>query len=189
LEEPAQDSLIILISDKPGLLFNTIRSRCRAVKFSPLKRAELEELLAGEHEINREEAHFLAYFSEGSLGRALKLHDAGIFERKNSSIDAFSSAGRRNFDGISLQKREEARVLFNVLAAWFRDIYLKKGGGKDSEMINIDRLAQISQEAGRMTFEQLNSVLDSLAQSLRRVEQNINLRLLLYQAGLDIWKE
>lgn len=45
LEEPKGNTLIILISSLPEILLPTIRSRCQQIKFSPLKREEMENFL------------------------------------------------------------------------------------------------------------------------------------------------
>ncbi len=86
LEEPPADSIIILVSGKPSLLLPTIRSRCRVVKFYPMDRAVLRGYLldnGGSLGVkDPAHAHFLAFFSEGSLGTALRLRSSGMFEKK-----------------------------------------------------------------------------------------------------------
>ena len=94
LEEPPKDSVIILVTDKPNLLFKTIISRCKAIKFPALKRSELKGVLKLEHGFSDEMAHFLAYYSEGRIGYALRLKDSGILCQKNAVIDIFALAPR-----------------------------------------------------------------------------------------------
>ncbi|MEW6585392.1 MAG: AAA family ATPase [Nitrospirota bacterium] len=45
LEEPPPDSLIILVSSRPDLLPDTIRSRCSPIRFTPLSDRACEEVL------------------------------------------------------------------------------------------------------------------------------------------------
>ncbi|MFN3740791.1 MAG: DNA polymerase III subunit delta' [Thermodesulfovibrionales bacterium] len=45
LEEPPRDSIIILITEKPDLLPDTIRSRCVRIAFTPLSKEETSEVL------------------------------------------------------------------------------------------------------------------------------------------------
>jgi len=45
LEEPPRTSHIVLITARPATLLPTIRSRCQAIRFSPLTVAEIEEYL------------------------------------------------------------------------------------------------------------------------------------------------
>ncbi|MCX5714461.1 MAG: AAA family ATPase, partial [Candidatus Omnitrophica bacterium] len=71
LEEPAANSVIILVTDKPVSLFKTIISRCQVIKFSALRTGELERLLNEDYRLKPNSAHFLAYFCEGRIGQAL----------------------------------------------------------------------------------------------------------------------
>ena len=80
LEEPSGDSVIILITEKPAYVLRTILSRCQAVKFSPLPRQALEEILKKEYQLDADSAHFLSFFSEGRLGNALKLKDTNFIK-------------------------------------------------------------------------------------------------------------
>ncbi len=128
LEEPPKDSLIILISDKPVLLFKTIISRCKILKFLSLNRAKLQEIFKKDYGLDNNMAHFLAYFSEGRLGRALRLKDTDILKEKNRIIDKFVLSRKPSLDNLSIQNKEEVRGYLNILATWFRDIYLIKIG-------------------------------------------------------------
>src|ERR1700758_612255 len=78
LEEPPRRGLLLLVSHHPGRLLPTIRSRCRRLSLTALARPILARLL--EHyrpDIEKAEAEALAELSEGSIGRALELADAG----------------------------------------------------------------------------------------------------------------
>jgi len=86
LEEPPQDSIIILITDRQALLLPTIISRCRIIKFYPMPRMDLETTLLGGRVggvcCSQQEAHFLAYLSEGSIGKALKMKKKESLRKK-----------------------------------------------------------------------------------------------------------
>ena len=62
LEEPPKSSLIILISDKPSLLFKTVLSRCKALKFAALRRQQLKKIFREDYLLDENTAHFLAFF-------------------------------------------------------------------------------------------------------------------------------
>ncbi len=140
LEEPSCDTLIILISDKPALLFKTIISRCKILKFSAFKRAELEGILKKDYQLNDAAAHFLAYFSEGRLGFALRLKEAGIFKKRDEIIDKFCFSSQKRLEGFSVENKEEAAASLNILFSWLRDIYMIKTGLPYQELINFDRV-------------------------------------------------
>jgi len=186
LEEPPRMSLIILISDKPALLFKTIISRCKILKFYSLARPELENIFKKDYGLDNNMAHFLAYFSEGRLGRALRLKDTDILSVKNSLIDKLALSRKVNLENLSLQNRAEVRDCLNILATWFRDIYLIKIGMPYCEIINFDRKDELLKAMSRFSFLDLNEILDSISDSISYLERNINIKLLLYNLSEDI---
>ena len=188
LEEPPKGSVIILITDKPFLLFKTIISRCKVIKFIPLQREELKGILIKDHGLNNDTAHFLAYFCEGRLGRALQLKDTDILNKKNALIDKFINTNKLKLDNFSLQKRDEVRSCLNILAAWFRDIYLLKVGAQDSGLINLDRSDELDRSLANFSVSKLNEIMDSISESIFYLERNINTRLLLHNLGAQLWK-
>lgn len=188
LEEPAGKSVVILITDKPNLLFKTIISRCKTVKFLAFKRKALESLLMNEYKIDNNFAHFLAYFCEGRLGEALKLKDEDILGKRNNVIEKFVLAKRLRLDHLAYQSREEVRAYFNIIATWFRDIYMIKAGQPQEEIINIDRRQELLKSAELFSPAELDSVFNNISAAISLLEQNINTRLLLYNLKVGLWK-
>lgn len=190
LEEPPQDTSIILVSSKPTLLFKTIISRCQIVKFSPLKRQELKEVLQEEYHLDNYPAHYLAYFSEGRIGKALSLlNDKNILEEKNQVIDEFALSKRGVFlENLAAQDRNELRRALNILAAWFRDIYFIKMGLPFQELINLDRKDQLLKVINRYDLLDLDQIFDCISNSLLYLEENVNVRLLLSNLRMELWR-
>jgi len=186
LEEPPPESLIILLSAKPALLFKTIISRCKMMKFYPLQRAKLEEILKEDFHLDNNPAHFLAYYCEGRIGRALKLKDTDILREKNLVIDAFTLVRRSGQDKPSIENRNNARAHLNIVAGWFRDMYLIKIGAPYRELINLDRKEELLRLIQRYTFTDLYEIFNSISNSLFYLERNVNIKLLLSNLREDI---
>jgi DNA polymerase-3 subunit delta' len=70
LEEAPEYAVFILLTDKPGVLLPTIRSRCASFRFAPLNEEETAEILIKEG-VEEKRAHEEAHLSEGSPGRAM----------------------------------------------------------------------------------------------------------------------
>ncbi len=177
LEEPPPDTVFMIISSKPTLLFKTIISRCQILRFSALPPAELEIILKKDYGLTTQEAHFLAYFSEGRLGGALKHRDDGLFRQKNTIIDSFRSDVKRLPD--YLEDRDTIRLSFSLLAGWLRDLYLLKSGARDEELINLDQKERLSEAVRRYRFSDLDEALRQVSNSSLYLEQNVNSKLLL----------
>ncbi|MBM3244739.1 MAG: DNA polymerase III subunit [Candidatus Omnitrophica bacterium] len=179
LEEPPGLSIIILISSKPAMLFKTIISRCRVIKFSLLPRSQLKEILERDYALKENFARFLSYFSEGRLGFAIKIKDTEILKDKNRIIDNF--LGQAKQPGINYEDytKPEIKTALNLIAVWFRDIYFFKSGIGAEEIVNSDRISDISKQADNYTFPELDKVFKAISDALLYLDQNVNTKLLL----------
>jgi DNA polymerase-3 subunit delta' len=78
LEEPPSDSVVMLVCHNPGLVLDTIRSRCRKIRLGRIGDADMQALidvhLPGLAAADRDE---VLRFARGSIGRAIRFHDSG----------------------------------------------------------------------------------------------------------------
>ncbi|WP_288410491.1 DNA polymerase III subunit delta' [uncultured Sphingomonas sp.] len=72
LEEPPVGTIFLLVSHSPGRLLPTIRSRCRQLRFDPLRDADVAQVLrSAQPELEGSEVAALVAAADGSPGRAL----------------------------------------------------------------------------------------------------------------------
>lgn len=76
IEEPFSDTLFILVSNSPGDIITTIRSRLQAVEFGPLHEDEIKEFLIRKGK-SEKEAEALAKISKGNMNKATELAGSG----------------------------------------------------------------------------------------------------------------
>jgi len=188
LEEPPRDSLIILITHKPQRIFKTILSRCKVIRFSPLAASALEDVLIKDYFVDKVFAHFLSFYAEGRLGLALRLKDTKIFEEKNRIFDSFALSGKPLDRNLTGQSKEQLRGFLNILASWFRDIYLLKAGMPDKDLIHLDRKNDLLKLKPEFSFKQLDGILSTISESMFYLEHNINSKLLMHNLGAQLWK-
>ena len=78
LEEPPENSVILLVSSRPGQLPPTIRSRCRVVRLSPLDSLSCREVLTKKWpDADAKQVDLLAQLCVGAPGRAICLGESG----------------------------------------------------------------------------------------------------------------
>jgi DNA polymerase-3 subunit delta' len=143
LEEPPPDAVLILIGTSAELQLETITSRCRVVRFSPLSDADIAELLLEQGmATDSAEASRMAALGEGSVRRAIELADAGLAQFRRDLIDDLS--GERGFDPSavaqrlieyvnqagkeSIDKRRRAALLIGELTRFFRGVLWQTAG-------------------------------------------------------------
>ncbi|MCZ6915761.1 MAG: AAA family ATPase [Gemmatimonadetes bacterium] len=91
LEEPPEDTTLILTSSVPEALLPTIRSRMVSVRVGPLRDEQVQNLLSTETGMSPGEARRVSQLAGGSVTRALGVADAG---------DDGAQAAKRFLDAI-----------------------------------------------------------------------------------------
>jgi DNA polymerase-3 subunit delta' len=107
LEEPPRRALLLLVCHAPGRLLPTIRSRCRKLYFQPLAETEVVDLLRiHRSEMTAVDAQALARLSDGSIGRALELADAGGLDLYRVLLERLAELPK--LDGVALHRFADA---------------------------------------------------------------------------------
>jgi len=185
LEEPPADSVIILLTENIKSLFHTIVSRCQVVKFFPLKLKEVEEILTREYSLSQADAHTLSHLSGGRLGEALKFKEEDIFTKRSLLINKILSGSRADFDFDDIPK-EDVKVYLDMILAWYSDILNMKAGARDYMLVNIDKKDIISNEAGRLSFDYIEDIINSVISATMHIDQNANQKLAMSVLGMKI---
>jgi DNA polymerase-3 subunit delta' len=87
LEEPHEDTLLILTTSQPDALLPTIISRCQQIRFDLLGNEEIKQALQERKGIGALQAELIARLANGSYYRALELTDATLNERRSDAIN------------------------------------------------------------------------------------------------------
>jgi hypothetical protein len=104
-------------------------------------------------------------------------------------IDEFTIFKKPDIESLPIQSRDTIRSYLNILASWFRDIYLIKAGMPHSQLINLDRKDELLRVMNRYSWLELDESLNSISDSLMALEQNINVKLLLSNLRIELWRE
>ena len=111
LEEPPARAMLILLSNVPGRLLPTIRSRCQKVALRPLDTALVEtELARLLPDISPKERAALARLSGGSIGLAAQLSGGDGVMLANEADGLLSWLSRPDVSGILSLADKVARV-------------------------------------------------------------------------------
>jgi len=148
LEEPPEDTTLVLVASSPDALLPTIRSRCLRVPFAPLPAETIAARLVAEGHAP-DAARLAAALSGGSLGRALALDDEALAAQREAVLAAAAlgpdDAGAwLAFAKERAEDREAAAELCDLLLVWLRDVAaLQAGAGPLA-------LADLAEATGRV---------------------------------------
>lgn len=129
LEEPPKGFVFILTTSEPGMLRETIRSRCWPLEFRPLLPEDVGQILNRYFDVEDHEAEILGKISGGSVSRALYLKEKNLVDRqatvvsflRNSLSGKFRSAQMELKEVITENDSDLFRLFFNLVMYWFED--------------------------------------------------------------------
>lgn len=113
LEEPPPNTLFFLVSNAPGRLLPTIRSRCRRLDFQPLREDAMTSILAGRApDLKATELRRIVDMAAGSAGRAIALAELDLAKLEDQAL-----AILRHGDPINQRRSDLAGELGKKAAA------------------------------------------------------------------------
>ncbi|MBF0558301.1 MAG: DNA polymerase III subunit delta' [Nitrospirae bacterium] len=164
LEEPPDDSLIILVSSNPDRLPDTIRSRCVAIRFYPLSREAFRKVVSGS--VAPERIEYVSRLSMGRPGLAL----AGDLQKDMDWFTAVLDDMVREGSKEAWTDKETMRTWLDMAFVYLRDIMVFRITGNESDMLY---------EKGNRNFPkkiEIRSILDTY-KSLQKVKGLLDFNL------------
>jgi|GEM_PF-1271041 len=149
VEEPPDDTHIILTTANPDQLMPTLLSRTDIIKVPPARTEDLEKYLHKNLDMPENQVAYLARMSKGSPGLALYLSQCDLFDRRNMMFSFFEkiltgedlsgliedviseySGGSYLFSEIKLD--------FEIMESIIHDLYILNKNQLDNHLINVD---------------------------------------------------
>lgn len=189
LEEPFPGNVLILNATEPLDLLPTIVSRCQRVPFQPLPVGDITDWLVLKRGVKEDEARVLARISNGSLGRALNMHEGDFLDKRerwllrimglpggsrDKAIEiALECAGEdKNSQDDVHKDRGGITDMLSVWETWYRDLLLLSTQGPDDLIVNMDfshKLKNISRRVNIKNLIESILIIDRAQRELRRM--------------------
>jgi len=185
LEEPPEDTLLLLVSSAPGRLPATIRSRCQSVAIPTPKAGEALAWLQSQQ--SREDWPVLLGFSGGAPLAALALADSDIGSRRKAFFEGLVrlKAGQANPVMLATQPKERYPELLQFLWSFTADLILIRSGGA-ARVVNRDQLPLLQKAAEGIHLRGLYAFLDRIQAVLQALDSSTN-RELAFSVLLSDW--
>jgi DNA polymerase-3 subunit delta' len=194
LEEPPPHTVFILLASNSRVMLPTILSRCHPIRFNPLPVPIVSKWLMEYKGLGDEEAHLLASFSEGSLGRALEIREE-IREipreellRGLVGLKSLSLGKMEDWTDSLPTHREKLLLILEVSRTLLRDLIIVKILKDGSKLIHSDLLTEMDRMATNWNLPSLLKRMDILHQTALAIRSNANTTLAL-EAMMLSWAE
>ena len=201
LEEPAQNTVLILIAESSQQLQETIVSRCQIVRFRPLSDEIAKQILRKNTNLSTQSINLLGALSMGSLKVNVaskidlieKIHSKAIDWLINLS-DTTLEEMLQTSGGWGKSKNEELNIFLDFLEIWFRDLIFVLSGFSQENLINeyvtpsSNRIYSLSKCALKFNKEQIQEIFNRIGSVRKSIEHNANKSLAVESLCLYIHK-
>jgi DNA polymerase-3 subunit delta' len=183
LEEPPDNTHIVLTAPQTSDLLPTIVSRCQHIAFEPLSFETIAQVLRENQDIDAESARAIAILAKGSLGKALSTEtQRWMTWRKelHERINGIGNASRETLFGFAeTLARDKDRLpdALDVIIVWFRDLMMAKF--HPDKILNQDCSEVIQRKAREYTVDDLLAKIMTVSDTQRAISRNANRRLAL----------
>lgn len=187
LEEPPENTILILITSKIQALLPTIVSRCQLVYFQPLPNKTIEEILVSRYMIDKPIAKTYSKIANGNLEQAIRLTGDTKHESRNLMIAIIESALKSDdLYIINLtaggKDKLKAELLHDVLlhiSLWLNDIDVFFSGSKDVN--NSDLLSLLVECSNRLQVNKINLLksIEFIDDLHNKIDGNVNIQFII----------
>ncbi len=173
LEEPRDNNIIILVSNAPKRLLETIRSRVLPLRFTMAANKEIVDFLQKHYSLSQTEAEEIAERADGKIGKVIKLLDKDYKKELDQKRKDLIEVLNQNFakQSVYFQKiTENNKKLTSTLEEWLRVLR----SDKYSKELNIAPKKKIK-------------LMDSILKAIYLItDTNINKQLLMENIFLQL---
>ncbi len=188
IEEPPDDTVIVLTARRPESLLPTIQSRARKIRLNRVPESAMKDYLTERYSLSDKRATLLARLSDGSLGSAIEMIEASPDEEDSSRravgfllfksllSEPSPEVVSRIADFVGPRDRAQAESLLALWQSLVCDCSHYALSSNEDEIVNIDFLSDIKKLAGYFVGNQLPlRMADSIKIALADLQRNVHI--------------
>lgn len=191
LEEPGNNTLLLLVSHLPGQLMPTIRSRCQHVTFPFPSQADAASWLAEELSISIDRAGQLLSISQGAPLKARDLFKRDLLTLRGSFMKSLGDLLKARITAVAVAEKLHKEDLLQLLE-WIHsllvDIVRLQADSNALSISNKDMQKMLSAVSKKATTMQVFSLLDQIhSERVSLLQRHNPNRQLLLETLLLSW--
>lgn len=178
LEEPTDNTVLVLITDQPSRLLATIRSRCQGLRFAPPPAALARDWLA--NRVGEGDADLLLALADGAPLTALALAEGEHLTQRRAWFDQWQALidGRQDAVAVAADWAGETGTAPLVwMSQWLMDLIRLQQG--ETAIRNPDLLEPMQDMTEDMDPVTLHNLLEQVWQALRMAATPVNRQALI----------
>lgn len=192
-EEPPEYAVIILLATSLEELLPTIRSRAVVLNMKPVADKLVKKFLMEEVKIPDYKADVCVAFARGNIGKAKLLARNEEFDSiRDDALMLLKHAPEMDISELTAQVKKvssykvEINDYLDIILVWYRDILLFKATMDPNNLIFKDEIQYIRKVAEKLSYEDVQDIINALDKAKRRLTSNVNFELTMELLFLTI---
>ncbi len=195
IEEPPNNTLFILISNRIENILGTIISRTRQIKIPLLDDAGVQQYLMDTHQIDVQQALQIATLAEGNLNSAIALTQESEHNFSTLTVEWYQAAFKNDvvaanaiIDKIFTLGKQNQKHFVQYNLNFLRHTILSYGIGESFNRYNEREQKLLQFLSTNLELSQFEQLVEYLNELYYFIDRNVNIRIQLFYGFLQFAK-
>jgi DNA polymerase III, gamma/tau subunits len=195
IEEPPQNTVILMVSEQPDLILGTIQSRSQRITIRPITGEAIAASMISQYGISPDDARHVAHLSEGNYLKAVEAISLG--EEKAYFLELFKSMMRnswaRNVKGMKATAdelasigRERQKGFLAYCQHLIRENFVYRFQAPELNYMNAPEAGFSVKFSPFVNERNVFDLMDELAKAELHITQNVNAKMVFFDLSLQL---
>lgn len=195
LEEPAEQTVFLLVSEEPDMLLTTIQSRTQRINVKGIDEKALQETLVNQHGLQEQDAIHIAHRSEGNYLKAIE--SISLNEENKMFFDLFVALMRLSYqrkikdmklwsEKVASMGREKQKHFLGYCQRMIRENFIYNFRNRSITYLDNEEEAFSTRFAPFINERNVMEIMHELSEAQRHIEQNVNAKMVFFDFSLKM---
>lgn len=193
IEEPPENTIILLVAEKQDDILNTILSRVQLLKVSPFSDTEIKHYLEDTYGINQKDSDQFVGIAAGNMNTAIQLTNQDLINYSDSLIQWLRIAYKMEpvelgkwVNEMSSWGRENQKNFLEYGLHFFREYLFSLITGRKNLRLNEFELSIAQKMTSLLDISKTEQLISIFNDCIGSIERNANPKILLLADSLSI---
>lgn len=195
IEEPPQNTVILMISEIPDQVLGTILSRAQRINVKAIMDQDITQAMTSQFGLSADDAKHIAHLSCGNFLKAMEAISLG--EENKFFLEQFKSMMRNSWarnvkemkglaDTLAGIGRERQKNFLSYCQHLIRENFMYRFQSPDLNYMNLDEAGFATKFAPYVNERNVIDIMEELAKAEKHIAQNVNAKMVFFDLSLRL---
>ena len=195
LEEPAEQTVFLLVSEEPDALLTTIQSRTQRINIKGIDENDIKEALINIYGLQEQDATNIAHQCEGNFLKAIE--SISLNEENKLFFDLFVALMRLSYqrkikdmkawsETVATMGREKQKHFLGYCQRMIRENFIYNFHNRSITYLANNEEAFSTRFAPFINERNVMEIMNELNEAQRHIEQNVNAKMVFFDFSLKM---